>query len=104
MTYFLVCMGFHVVEFVLLYHSLVGILIERDKFINLKLLQRDYTKTAMSIMVDEMIKYSKDKRSLSCLISPNGFFIIPPNHVLGRSCYQRVLDHLKLVEKQTTER
>ena len=58
-------MGFHVVEFVLLYHSIVGILVERDKIINLKLLQRNFTKAVMSIMVDKMIKYSKDKRSLS---------------------------------------
>ena len=76
-------MGFHVVEFVFLYHSLVGLIIEREKFINLKLIQREYTKTTMSLMVDEMIEYSKDKHSLSCLISPTGDFIIPQNVLLN---------------------
>ena len=97
-------MGFHVVDIVRLYHSLVGLIIEREKFINLKLIQRDSTKTMMSLMADEMIKYSKDKHSLSCLISPTGNFIIPPSRVLGKSRYQRVLDHLELVKKKTTER
>ena len=92
-------MGFHVVEFVFLYHSLVGLIIEREKFINLKLIQRDSTKTMMSLMADEMIKYSKDKHSLSCLISPTGNFIILANRVLGKSRYQLVLDHLQLVKK-----
>ena len=87
--------GFHVIEFVFLYHSLVGLIIEREKFINLKLIQQEYTKTAMSLMVDEMIEYSKDKHSLSCLVSPTGDVIIPHNRVLGKSRHQRVLDHLK---------
>ena len=54
----------------------------------------------MVIMLDEMIKHSKDKRSLSCLISPHGNFIIPANRVLGKSRYQRVLDQLKLAKQK----
>ena len=97
-------MGFHVMEFVLFYHSIVGLLVERDKFINLQLLRQDSTKAAMSIMLDEMINRSKDKRSLSCLISPHCNFIIPPNRVLGKRRYHYVLDQLNLVKNKTEGR
>jgi hypothetical protein len=50
-------------------------------------------------MVDEMIKYPKDKHSLCYIISHTGNFIIPLNRVLGKSRYQRDLNHLLLVKK-----
>ena len=87
--------GSHMVEFLFLYHSLVGLIIEREKFINLNILQREYNMTGISLTVDEMIEHSKDKHSRSCLMCPTGNFIIPPNRVLGKSHHHRVLGHLK---------
>jgi hypothetical protein len=49
----------------------------------------------MSLIVDEMIDYSKDEHSLNCLVSTTGEFIIPPNRVFGKSRHQLVLDCLQ---------
>ena len=79
-------MGFHVTEFYFLYQSIVGLLIECEKFVNLKNLQRLHTKDALMIMRDKFpINYSNDELLHSCLISAIGQFIIPTNHVLGDS-------------------
>ena len=78
-------MGYHVAEFLMLYHSIVGMLIERKKFVNLQHLQQHHTKDILMMMRDKIIKHSNDKLSHSCLISATGQFIIPTNRVLGDS-------------------
>ena len=80
-----------------LYHSIVGLLIEREKFVNLKHLQRLHTKGALMIMRDTfLINHSNDELLHSCLISDTGQFIIPTNRVLGDSAYLRVLNQLEI--------
>ena len=49
----------------------------------------------MSLMVDKMIEYSKDKHSLNCLVPTTGEFIIPLNLFFGKSRHQRVLGRLQ---------
>ena len=67
------------------YHSIVGLLIECGKFVNLKQLQRQHTKDALMMMRVRIIKHSNDKLSHPCLIFATGQFIIPTNRVLGDS-------------------
>ena len=94
--------GFHVVEFFFLYHSIVGLLVDRDKFVNINHLQQGkHAKVVMSQMVVEMlgVPFSEEEISLDghlhCLVSWEGEFIIPHNRVFGKSRNQLVLDRLR---------
>ena len=45
-----------------LYHSIVGLIIDQEKFVNINHLQQgEHTKTVMSLMVDEMMDCSKEE-------------------------------------------
>ena len=94
--------GFHVVELFFLYHSLVGLIIDREKFLNVNHLQQgEHTNVVMSLMVDEMIDYySKNEHSLNCLIFITGEFIIPVTRDFGKSRHQLVLDRLQDEKKK----
>ena len=96
--------GFHVVGFFFLYHSIViGLLVDRDKFVNINHLQQgEHTQVVMSQMVVEMMDmdFSKEEQSLNCLVSWEGEFIIPINRVFGKSRNQLVLDCLRANKKK----
>ena len=80
----------------MLYHSMVGLLVEREKIVNLQHLQREHMKDALIVMHDKIITHSNNKLSHCCLISAHGHFIIPTNRVLGKSAYQCVLEQLQM--------
>ena len=92
--------------FFFLCHSLVGLLIDREKFVNINHLQQgEHTKIVMSLMVDIMMDmdYSKEEESLNCLVSSVGEFIIPINRVFGKSRNQLVLDCLREDKKKNAK-
>jgi hypothetical protein len=94
-----------VTEFYFVYHSIVGLLIERWKFVNLQHLQRLYTKDALMITSDKFpSNQSNDELLHYCLISTPGQFIIPTNRVLGDSAYQHVLYQLKISKRKKKNR
>ena len=98
--------GFHVVEFFSLYHAIAGLLVDRDKFVNINHLQQgEHTKVVMSQMVVEMlcVPFSEELSldgPLHCLVSWEGEFIIPRNRVFGNSRNQLVLDRLSADKKK----
>ena len=49
----------------------------------------------MSLVVDEMIDYSKNKHSLNYLVTTTGEFIIPLRRGFGKSRHQLVLGRLQ---------
>ena len=94
------------VDLLFLYHSIVGLLVDRDKFININHLQQvEETNLIMSQMVVDMlcIPFSK-KLSLDgplySLVTWEGDFIIPRNRVFGDSRNQLVLDRLSADKKK----
>ena len=94
------------VEFFFLYPSIVGLLVDRDKFVNINYLQQgELTRVIMSQMVVQMLNvpYSKKlnlDQPLHSLVTWNGDFIIPRNRVFGESKNQQVLDHLSKEKKK----
>ena len=56
------------------------------------------------IMGDKIINHVNDQLSHACPITATGQFIIPTNHVLGDSAYQRVLDQLKILKQQKRQK
>ena len=94
------------VEFLFLYHSIVGILVDREKVVNINHLQQgEHTKVGMSQMVVEMLRVPfSGEVSLDgpphSLVSWEGEFIIPRNRVFGDSRNQQVLDHLSADKKK----
>ena len=89
-----------------LYHSIVGLLVDRDKFVNINHLQQgEETNLIMSQMVVDMLKVPFSKklsldRPLHSLVTWDGDFIIPRNRVFGDSRNQQVLDRLSADKKQ----
>ena len=92
--------------FFFLYHSIVGLLVNRGKFVNINHLQQgEHTKVVMSQMVVEMLRvpFSEELSldgPLHCLVSWEGEFIIPRNRVFGNSRNQLVLDRLSAEKKK----
>ena len=99
--------GFHVVEFFSSYHSIVGLLVDRDKFVKINHLQQgEHTQVVMSLVVVQMlgVPFSEEEISLDgplhCLVSWDGEFIIPRNRVFGKSRNQLVLERLSADKKK----
>ena len=94
-------------NFFFLYHSIIVLLVDRDKFVNINHLQQgEHTKVVMSQMVVEMMDmdFSKEEESLNYLVSWEGEFIILINQVFGKSRNPLVLGRLRADKKKTKKR